>query len=84
MKYDFASNKSDMKEALQNVRLLNQNGTQQENIQSTTKTTMVANMVNTNDEDTAITEIKELVRKQDSQNSDPIPDDYCLPDDKLV
>ena len=63
MKYDFASNKSDMKEALQNVRLLNQNGTQQGNIQSTTKTTMVANMVNTDDEDTAITEIKELVKK---------------------
>ena len=36
MKYDFASNILDMKEALQKVKILHQNGRQPGNIQSTT------------------------------------------------
>ena len=64
MKYDFTSNTSNMKEALQNARYLNNNVTHPRNIQPQTKTLMDADMVKNDNKNTAIAGNKGLHMKQ--------------------
>ena len=64
MKHDSTSNTLNMKEALQNLKYLNNNVTHQRNIEPPTKTLMGMDKVKTDDENTAMTGYKGLHKKQ--------------------
>ena len=64
MKYDSTSNTLNMKEALQNVKYLNNNVTHPRNIEPPTKTLMDTDIVKTNDENTAMAGYKGQQKKQ--------------------